>query len=283
MESLFKENKKIVHSFTKCATPDEVFNEVAGYRHAAEVGMQVVNILHHSESYLTIERVDGISVFRYLELLELHGKDVLPVMKKVLRFLLQEVVRFQSKPISSDIPHRSYDVEKKITTVVEVMRMTGHYRTDDISDRISKITELFGQFATTPFRDATPKNSLLSGVHRQNVLLYSASDIVKATRHIDFRSVAELTPLSDDFISVLWHYMIPDHVRCELLAEHDIDSTTQEFTVAKFVRVARFWARRQYYLHKRPSMYRHRYELEDLSFYETCFDNVIEEILEVIS
>ena len=40
MKSLFKEGKKIVHSYTKCAQLFEVANEVAGYAHAVAAGVR---------------------------------------------------------------------------------------------------------------------------------------------------------------------------------------------------------------------------------------------------
>jgi len=281
MESLFKEGKKIVHSYTKCAQPFEVANEVAGYAHAESVGIQVANLLHHSKGHLTVERVDGISSFRYLELLKLHGKEFFPRMREVLMFLLQEVVRFQSKPITPVLASSPYAAEEKTAKVAEVMQLTGHRLVDALTARIPKIAELFVQFATVPFRDATPKNSILSGVNRDNALSLEVNDVVAAIRHIDFRSVAELTPRSDDYISVLWHYMIPDQMRRELLAQFGVDHSTLEFIVAKFVRVARFWGRRQFYFHRHPEMYRRRYDIEDLSFYDEQFDLAVEEILEV--
>lgn len=280
MESLFKEGKKIVVSYTKCAKPFEIENEVVGYRHAESVGMQVADLLHYTEEYLTLEKVEGISCFRYLELLRLRGKGFSSRMQEMLIFLIEEVKRFQSVPIEAPVTSIMYEVEEKIATVANVMSMVGHPRADVIAARVPKIAELFAQFSDTPFRDATPKNSILSGVSKDNALTADIEDVIRAVRHIDFRSVGELVPYQDDYISVLYHYMVPEQMRSELLRESGIATDTLEFIVAKFVRIARFWGRRYFYFHKHPDMFLQRYDLEDMSFYDEQFDVSVEEILE---
>lgn len=282
MESLFKEGKKIVHSYTKCAMPFEIFNEVAGYAHAKKVGLSTANLLHHSDRYLTIEFVDGISCFRYLELLRLRGKEYFPRMRDMLTFLLGDVSKFHSEEVAELTARQPYEVEEKTAKVAEVMTLVGHHRRFEVAERVERIAETFIQYATASFRDATPKNAIMEGVFKDEALYISAEGARAAVRHIDFRSVGEMTSPLDDVISILLHYMVPEDMRQELYQEYGADTHSEEFVVTCFVRVARFWGRRHFYLRRYPDLYKKRYDLEDLSFYDEQFDQATEKLLEVL-
>lgn len=275
MLSFLKENKRIVRSITKFADPAEVFSEAAGYEHAKQVGLQVAELYYWSYDRLTVEYIDGISCFHYLELLRKTNKDDQLKMRQLLIKLLDDVCGFQSTEITTPLQYTSYIDRTKLDEVVEIMRLMKHPMSETLNKRIPIISEIFNKYAKVPFRDATPKNCLLKNVSNANFSDVSIELLVNSARHIDFRSVAQLTTRYDDIVSVLFHYQIPDEIRDDLLSEYGISRATEEFIVSRFVRLARFWARRHFYRINYPELYARRYPLETLSFYDQEFDDSI--------
>lgn len=109
------------------------------------------------------------------------------------------------------------------------------------------IAQLFHNHAAFPFRDATPKNYIVRGVNDVDMDRYNIDEIIARIVAIDFSTMNVLTVKSDDFISILYHYMIPESVRARLLNKFLGNSCEEDVIVGAFVRLGRFWARRLYY------------------------------------
>lgn len=283
MKSFLKEQKRIVPSYIKFASSEEIESEITGYSHARRAGLQTVEVLHSSENVISLEYVDGMSCFRYLEMLNPRKDKDREKMEVLLRHLLSDVVKFQSsKILFENIEPQPYEVVEKTREVVEVMRLVQHPQSVIVSAKIPRINELFCEYATFSFRDSTPKNVLLKGVKSDNWDELPIQDILSSIKHIDFRSVFELTTSLDDVISILFHYMIPNEVREKLLKEFDSEKSTENFIISYFVRIARFWGRRHYYRLKHPKLFKKRYKLEDLSFYDQQFSNATKNLMELL-
>lgn len=277
--SFIKEDKVILPSITKFATKHEVLAEALGYRHASEVGLRTAKLLHWSENAISVEYIAGISCFRYLHLLnETSEQDK---KKFILKSLVDDVLKFQSATIINDISFSPYPIKEKTEEILDVMNKTGHPRANLLSKKLSTIQQVYLNYATIPFRDANPKNTLLSNVTEDNFSSLSISEIVGAIRHIDFRSISELTTRYDDIISTLYHYQIPEKIRSDLLNYYNINNGSEEFIVTLFVRIGRFWSRRNYYMLERNELFNIRYKFEKLEFYNYQFSKIVELIINV--
>lgn len=277
--SFIKEDKVILSSVTKFATKDEVLAEVEGYRHASESGLQTAKLLHWSENAISVENITGISCFHYLHLLNStndHEKE-----KSILNFLIGDVLKFQSKNFKKNIVFSPYPIKEKTEEILDVMNEMGHPLTNLLSKKLPIIQKTYLNYAAIPFRDANPKNTLLRNITDDNFSTLSTSEVIDAIRHIDFRSISELTTRCDDIISTLYHYQIPENVRQDLLKQYDINCKSEEFIITLFIRIGRFWSRRNYYLLQQKKLFHVRYKFEILEFYNHQFNKIVDLITSI--
>lgn len=270
--SFIKEKKLILSSFTKFSSEDEITAEVWGYQHAQKSGLRTAKLLHWSKNAISVELINGISSFYFLHLcniMQLSGNA-----KNLLRLLVHDIDKFQSVDFIADSNFHPYPIRKKLAEIVDVMDMVSHPYTTLIRDKAREIENIFLKYARFPFRDANPKNTLLSGVTKRNFHRFSTEEIQNSIRHIDFRSTSELTTRYDDFISTIFHYQISDAMRFEVLDMCNIDQNSEEYLITLFVRLARFWSRRTYYRIMERKLFKQRYSIEDWDFYDRQFDYV---------
>jgi hypothetical protein len=180
----------------------------------------------------------------------------------LLDVLWQDQERLQAqlqkdRPVASpDIDFAPYAVEEKISAVAQLMP-DSELRTM-LTHSAASLAEQFRSIATIPFRDANPKNCILTGVQEGDI----ASANVVARRHFDFRSLAELTTLADDYLSIILHPIVPDEYRNVKMRQLTTSFGIETVTLTAVIRLARLWGRRQYYLVRRPDLYQKRYALE---------------------
>ena len=271
-----KENKIILPSVTKFASKYEILAEVEGYRHASKTGLKTAKLLHWSENAISVEHITGISCFRYLQLLDDNDQEK---KKAILNILISDVLKFQSSGFEKMIIFSPYPVKEKAEEILDVMNRVRHPFRKILSKKLSYIQNTYINYATVPFRDANPKNTLLNNVSEDNFSYKSNSDLINAIRHIDFRSVSELTTNYDDIISILYHYQISEDIRSVLINDYGLNTNNEEFLVTLFVRMGRFWSRRIYYLLENKALFNTRYKFENLDFYSRQFNQIIDRII----
>lgn len=275
--SFIKEKKVILSSITKFASEAEVLAEVKGYQHAQKSGLHTAKLLHWSENAISVEYISGISCFY---LLHLYGElRSFENSRNMLRLLVDDINKFQSTDFETDLFFYPYPIREKVAEIVNVMDMVNHSSASKIRDKALEIENTFMKYAKFPFRDANPKNTLMSGVTTENFNQFLNGEISNLIRHIDFRSVSELTTRYDDLISAVYHYHIPDAIRLEFLDMNNVDQKSEEYLATLFVRLGRFWSRRMYYRIVEPDLFKKRYSLEDLNFYSSQFDHIVNIIM----
>jgi len=172
-------------------------------------------------------------------------------------------------------------VSDKVADIVEMLRESHPPMTEKVRGLVEPIGQYYDK-ARVPFRDASPKNHILGGISEDD-LLQQRKECRGRIVHIDLGTVASLTFRADDYISVLFHYMIDKDTRNTLLREHLVDLDSEETIVAAFVRLGRFWVRRQYYKQYHPQAFIRRYRREDTGFYEALMLEYAEKAIQVLS
>lgn len=275
LHNLIKERDESCITFTKYKpeNPISIQNEVTALKFISSLGIAVPRIICSSENFFCTEYVQGLSAFQVLERLH-HSKDQ-KIIFSVLDSLCSITATIQ-KNINQIkfLEAKPYDVNKKLSDVVSLLQEDNRLLAKEIQDKIKTII-LEYKNSSMPFLDRTPKNFLIADVDgaKQNFTLSSQfNDFdLPCIFCIDFASVGEYTLPDDDYISILFHYMIDPAMRDELLIKYGVDVKTKAYAVAGFVRFARFWVRRAYYKKYWPNQYQKRYPFEKFSFYESKF------------
>lgn len=174
---------------------------------------------------------------------------------------------------------KSYDVDRKLQELFHILRIYRKPYLGDLKNILSLVGNYFKRNARYPFRDATPKNYILKGIHRKNILSTPVKHLKNKIYWIDLRTINDLTLREDDYISILYHYMIPEKIRLKILKRYKINPESKDFIVSGFVRVGRFWLRRFYYKKYYPELFQKRYGREKLDFYDKQMDYFSNKIL----
>lgn len=264
MQHYLKEKKKIVRTITKFGTQDVVAPEAHFYLQSSDA-YRTPELASHGDTHLTIEFIDGISCFNYLKQIEDEQHK-----EAYLRFLVGEVLKFQQEAKNLELDFRPYAVEAKLDETLNIMREVEHPQLKDAEDTRDEVLKHFYTFATIPFRDATPKNSIIK-LDGADASKLTVDEAVNRTYHYDFSTVNELTSKYDDIISTVYHCFVDDELRDRLLAAHKVDTESLDFAIAAYIRIGRFWSRRYYYKLYQPELFKARYTGEDISYYDRVY------------
>jgi len=206
-----------------------------------------------------------MSAFAVLEYLARERRH--KAMYALLDHLCCGIAHFQAvarrePPTNGD----SYEVDGKLQDVINLLQEKEMEEVCALQNTKKVVIFTFESNAAIPFRDATPKNYIIPGVSEE-VLQRNDIRYYLPAYWIDFSSVAQLTTMSDDYISILYHYMIPSAIRNELYRKHNVVTDDLLFNVTAVVRLARFFVRRYYYHYYEPVRFSMRYPQENIAFY----------------
>jgi len=279
---LIKEEKSIIKTITKFDTVRHSLNEFAGFQFAKSIGCSIPTFVSLNDGALTMEFVEGISVYRTMEVLAKHG--YVDVIEKIVKYLCDDVhnIQEQRKFLTID-KLEYYDVRKKVGEIFTVMQDDNWKNVELLLRRSFKILKIFEEYACVPFRDATPKNYIVRGMCERSILQGDADTIIKNIVSIDFSTINTLTTRIDDFASVLYHYMIPDDIRSKMMKSFTKDMPKEDVVIGTFVRLGRFWVRRRYYQKEYPELFDKRYAYENMKFYEESFRKSVDDVIQLIS
>ena len=271
LRSLIKENGSGFPTYTKRGSEDKIKAEVLGYFICQGAGLLTPDLVSYAPNQMTVRFVEGLSAFRALELLASQRDwDGLSHLLDLLCGTVAALQNYQTD-VSQGTP---YDVETKMREVQSLLQLDDA----DLASRINlihpRIVDLFAG-APVRFRDANPKNYILAGLHESN-LTTQEERFAAQLRLIDLNTLNTLTFPQDDYVSLLYHYMVPRGLRSELLAKYRVQIESLEGTITTFVRLSRFWVRREYYRRYLPDAFIRRYPREDVDFYrEQMLDSAL--------
>jgi hypothetical protein len=163
-----------------------------------------------------------------------------------------------------------YKVDEKVADIAGMLEEFDGGLAQKVRDVLSKIINLYKN-AKIPFRDANPKNYIFQGINEANIETLK-DEYKRRLFYIDYSTFNTLTFRSDDFASILFHYMIDEDIRKDLGKKYNIDLSCKEDVVCCFVRFGRFWVRRQYYKRYCPDLFKKRYKYENLEFYDNLMN-----------
>ncbi|HEV7455105.1 MAG TPA: hypothetical protein VGO07_07650 [Candidatus Saccharimonadales bacterium] len=264
MHNFLKEKKKIVKTITKFGTKEVVAPEVHFYLRASDK-FRTPELHSHADDHLTIEYIDGISCFNYLKYLDDPKQK-----EQYLHFLVGEVLKFQEEAKNLELAFAPYAVEEKLDETIQIMKQVQHPMLDAAEQTREAVLTHFHEYATVPFRDATPKNSIIK-LDGGDINQLTLDEIKNRTYHYDFSTVGELTSKYDDIISTLYHHFVDDAVRDALLKQYGVDKSSLDFAVVAYLRIGRFWSRRYYYKLYQPELFTMRYTGEDIGYYDRIY------------
>lgn len=270
LTKLIKENKTIVRTITKIDTLHKTNTEYRAFEYFNRIGLPTPKIVSKTDTTLTIEFVKGISLYKGLEILFKKGED--GKIYEILDSLCSGIASFHSS-LTDDYFNEKiiYDVDEKIDDILIMLVFLDKNLSKRLSKIKDKIIKNFKKNAKVPFRDATPKNYILENVSEETINIMQVNDLIKSIKYIDFSTTDTFTTCADDFISILYHYNVPDKIRIDLLKKYNIDMVLSENMVSEFVRTGRFWVRRYYYQKYFPKKFHKRYPYEDMEYYKNSF------------
>lgn len=279
--SLIKENVNILKTFTKIKSSNtEALVEEKAFKHIQKLNIKSPKIIFRQGKILTTQYISGLSVFEALKYFS--QKNQLQKIDQLLEDLCESLLFFQknSQTLKNNLNIKPYNVRKKILEVADVMDITNTFDSKPLRSNINKIKKIYDDKANTLFRDATPKNYILKDITIKN--LKNIKNFTKHIYWIDFSSINQLTFLCDDFISILYHYMIDDKKRTYFMNKYHIHLNNKENIISAFVRLSRFWVRRAYYNKFYSKSYIKRYNHEDITFYEKNFSLLYNQINKIL-
>jgi hypothetical protein len=246
----------------KQLSPAELAAEQWGYGVARTAGVPTAECLGVLGNGLVIEMVPGLSCFRAINVLRsLNRPDA---VTRLLDALWNDVSAFQYAARSTDAAPKGlvfapYDVRNKLLAVSRIIDAPGVAA--QMRRAADHLADWFAIHATMPFRDANPKNCLLYNLSKIDPELPTEA-IIASRKHIDFRSMNELTTPADDFLSIILHPRVPATFRERRMSEIVSRYGQSNVTVTCVVRLARLWGRRYYYRMYQPDLYEQRYQHE---------------------
>ncbi len=278
---LVKEDKIIQLTYLKIASVEKIEAEFQGLIFIKKIGFNAPAIIKRTKDSLSTEYIRGISAFTALEILS--RKKKVDLVYNILDELCRGVKIFHSKckflKVNKYIP---YQVDVKVPHITTMLKESNIRLAKQLENITPQIVEYYKK-ANIPFRDATPKNYIMSDVSKDSVDVLNDSNYRNKLTYIDASSMNELTFLPDDFISILFHYMIEDDIRLELLKKYEIDMNSKEFIISAFVRFGRFWVRRQYYKKYLPEIFRKRYTYEKIGHYNKIMMEYTKKVIELLN
>lgn len=279
--SLIKENVNILKTFTKIKSSHiEACVEEQTIKHLQTLNIKSPKIIYRQGNILTTQYISGLSAFEALEYFSQRGQS--QKIDKLLEDLCESLLFFQknSQKLKNNLKLKPYDVQEKLLEVANVMDMTNTFDSKLLRSNINKIKKIYDDKADTLFRDATPKNYILKDVTIKNIK--NIKNFKKHIYWIDFSSIDQLTFACDDFVSILYHYMINDKKRAYFINKYHINLNNKENIVSTFVRLSRFWVRRAYYKTFYPTNFLKRYRHENTIFYEKNFSLLYNQIKKIL-
>ena len=202
-------------------------------------------------------------------------------MFEILNGLCAGIQRFQNSDFKIDNKMHPYNVGEKVDDISILLSEENKKLAKKVIELIPSIRDFYMN-AKIPFRDANPKNYILRNLEEREVKHannFNMRDIV----NIDFSTLNSLTFRIDDFISIIFHYMIDNDVRTELMKKYKIDFDTKENILTAFVRFGRFWLRRRYSPKYFPNLFRVRYRDENTDFYNKSMMEFTEKAIQFFS
>ena len=275
---LIKEGEHNIISYTKLGTREKIITEVTSNQFFEKLGLTTPRIIVSTQNSITMELINGISVFRAMELLITKGGDLL--VYKILDELCHGIKIFQENFTGLDLHFEKYAVKNKVTDILEFIKVVNP-KLHILDQRFIEKIDLYYDKADMPFRDATPKNYFFKNINNDN-LEFLNDDFKSRIVYFDFSTLNSLTFSSDDFISVLFHYFVDSDIRNDLLKKYRIDMESEENIICAFVRLGRFWVRRHYYKRYNGGYYCKRYLYEDMNFYDNIFYKYLNKIVKLI-
>ncbi|MCA9359034.1 hypothetical protein KC926_02400 [Candidatus Kaiserbacteria bacterium] len=273
LDSLIKERKNIVvtpSTVTKYSDEQQTDREVKSLEIARTSDLRITELLNHNKNSLTLSFCPGISVFQLLEQLHLNGDD--ESIFKILDKLACDMLTLQSSShFAIEVP---YPFAQKLSEIKEVMLILDQKKPYNLLKKIEQqVVTALNDCPHLPFRDATPKNYIVKNV-------FTLSDVTSIDDleiiAIDFATFHFGTHAYDDLISLFFHYIVSETNRAKLIEKYMPDFATDAAQAILVLRLGRFWVRRAYYKKFHPELFKIRYKLEDISFYERHFFDSLE-------
>jgi len=280
-KGLIKENKNIRQVIWKEGSKVETINEARFLKFLKFKNYQVPDVLETDNRKIIMDFIPGISVFKAMQYF--YENKSPERIESLVRYLCDGISNFQSDMRDWKEKTNPYPVSEKLKEVFQLL--SGQCNIDDKKNKklITLASEVFDQNAFYIFRDATPKNYIIKWINEKDLPDTSNSEIIEKIVWIDFSTVRYKTLAIDDFASILFHYMVPQKLREDLLNLHNIDIKRDlNNQVAVFVRLARFWVRRYYYSRYYPEHFRRRYEKEDIYFYQKQFEDYLQKMYQIL-
>ncbi|MCP4754226.1 MAG: hypothetical protein GY866_25345 [Proteobacteria bacterium] len=270
------------------------------------VSIKIPEIVAHDENHICFQYIVGTRVFNLLmDLKELYQLDsdigYFDVCLQLKQELQENLGEFQAAvakdPLLTKIKKR-YPAEKKVLNVYRLLTsiLPDLVFSDDLAEDLNGIIRVYTEHSSLPFRDATPKNAILSipALFQRNFSskkerLSAVAAMVKSGElkhlitkervyHIDFSGCLFLCPVSDDWIALKQHeatqWLSGNSSACS-----DEDDAVELCT--KFVRFTRFGGRKLAYRFLNRSGHAIRFGRDNERYYFAALEEICARLREL--
>ncbi len=281
------EGKPVIRRYSDCKIP--ISSEIRFIQNLRErVSFKIPEILDHTQDYIAFEYIPGTRAYNLLmDLYHLSRDEDKPVYKhiglKLKDILVRDLEEFQQlykKGSERDSRSQVYPATDKVITLYSLLCSV--LTLDPVTEDLEPVCDLYEQKSLLPFRDATPKNTILNiprlfqGQFRtyqdrmESVkLMVKSGELVESIDsdkvfHIDFTGCYHLCPESDDWFA-LHHHESSNWLQD--VPDFDVNDLALEDLCTLFVRFSRFGGRKLAYRLLNKSGHYIRFGLDNESYY----------------